>query len=101
MMVPPRPVALHENRHPDSSAWPPLPGSAAFLQHQAELDCATLKHLSACLRQTASKVAPLLDTLYFKAAPLAVLECSGMLEALAQEVEQDDVQSVMDRAYNS
>lgn len=75
----------------------PLSGSAAFLRQQAELDCTTLVQVAAYLRQTVWEITPLLETLYFKAAPLAVLECCTTLEALAQEVEQDDVQTVAAR----
>lgn len=92
------PVSLPENARLRQPLWPSLPGSAAFLHRQAALDCATLRRVAACLRQTAREITPLLDVLYFKAAPLAVLECCATLEALAEEVELDDVQTVGERA---
>lgn len=75
-----------------------MPGSSAFLHRQAALDCAMLTQVAGCLRQTVREITPLVDVLYFKAAPLAVLECCATLEALAEEVEQDDVQTVAERA---
>ncbi|MCX2562103.1 hypothetical protein OQ252_11955 [Acetobacter farinalis] len=68
------------------------------MQQQAELDSITFLTVSACLRQTAARITPLLHTLYFRNPSLAALECCATLEALAQEVEQDDVQTVHERA---
>lgn len=96
--VPPAPPP--ESRCAGASAWPPLPGSPAFLRRQAALDCATLARIAAHLRKAACDITPLMDTLYFRTAPLAVLECGTTLEALAQEVEQDDRQTVAEWAQN-
>lgn len=96
-MPPSCPVTPPAHHTPAGPVWMPLPGSAAFLRQQAELDGATLVQVAAYLRQTVWEITPLLETLYFKAAPLAVLECCSTLEALAQEVEQDDVQTVAER----
>ncbi|OAG75388.1 hypothetical protein Amal_03443 [Acetobacter malorum] len=96
--MPPCPVAPPAHPTPAGPCWMPLPGSAAFLRRQEALDCATLTQVAACLRRTVREITPLLDALYFKAAPLAVLDCCATLEALAQEVEQDDVQTVAERA---
>ncbi len=68
------------------------------MREQVRMDCATLGQVAACLRGTVGQITPLLETLYFCAAPLAVLDCCATLEALAQEVEQeveqDDVQTI-------
>lgn len=92
------PVTRPENTGSGAAFWMPLPGSAAFLRRQEALDCATLTQVAACLRRTVREITPLLDALYFKAVPLAVLDCRATLEALAQEVEQDDVQTVAEHA---
>lgn len=91
---PPRPAPCSDTR----PVWQPLPGSAGYRHRQAALDCALLARVAALLRQTAEEIKPVLETLYFKTAPLAVLECCATLDALAQEVEQDDTQTVTGRA---
>ncbi|MCG0998025.1 hypothetical protein [Acetobacter persici] len=80
-----------------AAGWRPLPGSKAYVREQVRMDCATLVQVAACLRGTVGQITPLLQTLYFRAAPLAVLDCCATLEALAQEVEQDDVQTITER----
>ncbi|KXV63994.1 hypothetical protein AD949_06655 [Acetobacter orleanensis] len=97
----PHPVILPENRRAVTSAWSPLPGSPAFLHRQAALDYATLTQIAAHLRKAARDMSPLIDTLYFRTAPLAVMECSTTLEALAQEIEQDDRRTMSEWAQNA
>ncbi|CEF40366.1 hypothetical protein predicted by Glimmer/Critica [Acetobacter senegalensis] len=76
----------------------PLPGSAAFRLDQAEQDCRDLEAISNLLRKTAGSITPIIQRLTYGTLPLAVRESCIMLEALAEEIERDDVATVQEAA---
>ncbi|KXV48677.1 hypothetical protein AD944_09255 [Acetobacter tropicalis] len=93
-MMPPSKIAPLR----DDLRHKPLPGTAAFIQDQADQDCRDLAAISGLLRRTSTGITPILQRLTFRTLPLAALESCTLLDALAEEIDRDDVTTVQDHA---
>lgn len=98
MPTPPTPSAPRKQPLPNTQDWPPLPGTHAYMARQLAQDTATVRQIVTVLQNCAGQIAPLVAQLYFTTGPLAVLDCTATLHALADDIAHDDPQTLAELA---
>lgn len=98
MPTPPASFTPRRLPQPNTQAWPPLPGTRAYMARQLAQDTATVRQIVTVLQNCAGQIAPLVGQLYFTNGPLAVLDCAATLHALADDIAHDDPQTLAELA---